>query len=294
MWRRFLPSTRPKPRLSILAAQTESPLIQAETLANTLLGEYHTFDKAIAVLKNGEGSQSATKLLTSLLLQTPRAARAQAEMDRHKRNFHDRHARLFELIDFNDTLVAAILALPIVERHEFVEQLRHTLRQFSAHQHTPNFSDHQYEAIVHGLSREIAVYLAAKNHGYDVLMTSRADDAFGVDMQIRDPQTNAYVNIDCKTHSSYYFRIKELVREKRLSLEQAKIADDLGYCPIVNRHNDIEVHVVLARIDHTIQGDIVDFEFVAPELIIQLLHDILERCPLYDSGYGKTIAPLDF
>lgn len=294
LWHRFVPHLREKPIYSPVAPRTQPALAQAMVLAGTLLKEYGTFDAALEALRRQAVTKTATKLLASLLLQSPRAVRAQVEMDGHKRNFHDRHARLFELIDFNDTFVAAVLALPAQERVNFVEQLHESLARFSHQHRAPQFNDRQYDAIVHGLSREIAVYLAASQARFDVLMSSRTDDAFGVDMQLRDPQSGDYVNIDCKTHSSFYFRVKELVRERRLTLEQATIADELGYCPILNHHNGIVAHIVLVRIDHTLLGEIVDFEFVSSLKMIDLLRDVLNRYPLHDDGFGRMIAPLDF
>lgn len=45
----------------------------------------------------------------------------------------------------------------------------------------------QWTAIIRGLTREVAVYLAAKEHGFNALATDRAHDALGVDMQVQDP-----------------------------------------------------------------------------------------------------------
>lgn len=294
MWRRFTPVKHRRPQFSPVALQTDPTIQRAEVLARSLMRQHHTFDGAINVLRQEDVSRDAVKLLASLLLQVPRAARAQAEMDRHKRSFHDRRERLLELIDFNDTLVAGVLAIPAEERVDFADELRAAINRFSAAHRTPNFNKAQYDAILHGLSREIAVYLAAQKHGYQVLMTSRTDDAFGIDMQIRDPQKEAYVNIDCKTRSSYYFRIKELMRQHRLTPEEAQIADQTSYCPVVNHHNNIEIRVILVRIDHILTGDIVDFEFVSTDYIISLLEAIIDKFPIYGNGFGKTIAPLDF
>ncbi len=45
-------------------------------------------------------SEKAILLQALLVVQTPRAARAQAQMDAHEHGYHNREKRLFELIDF--------------------------------------------------------------------------------------------------------------------------------------------------------------------------------------------------
>ncbi|HEU0266440.1 MAG TPA: hypothetical protein VFQ70_02330 [Candidatus Saccharimonadaceae bacterium] len=266
---------------------------RAEAEAERTLAVHRTIDEAITTLKHRVGNASTPERLLALtLLMVPQAARAQAMMDAHRNNFHDRKSRLFELIDFNDTFVATVLALTPAERHEFIEHLRHAMQHFAKKHKTPMFKDGQFDAIVHGLSREIAVYHAALREGFDALMTSRTDDAFGVDIQVRDRQTRAYVNIDIKTHSSYYFRLKVLLRERRISMDEANVALETGYCQVMNRKDSIDVPVIVFRIDHTILGDITDFEFTSSERIGEKLQLVLDECGIHDDGYGKSIVPL--
>ena len=296
-WRRFRPQlvVAPLPYHTVPARKMgEQPLIeQAVHLVSEYLKKNTTLDRAIDLLKNQLIIASTPVRLVALaLLLTPQASRAQAMMDAHKHNFHDRKARLFELIDFNDSFVAAVLSINADELDGFSDAFRSAQEAFAKKHKTPLLSEGQWHAIEHGLSREVAVYFAALHAGYEALMTSRVDDAFGVDMQVRDRATGSYVNIDCKTHSSFFFRLKELVRERRLTPEQAVHAQDVGYCEIENCRDDICVKVVLLRIDHTILGDIVNFRFVDERATVERLAEIIGHYGLKDGGYGKMIAPL--
>lgn len=265
----------------------------AKNIAESTLRSHPTIDDAIDTIRHRvQNAPSRERLLALTLLMVPRAARAQEMMDTHKHNFHDRKTRLFELIDFNDTFVATVLALTPGERHGFSDHLYEAMRQFSRQHKTPNFYEGQYQAIVHGLSREVAVYQAALDSGFNALMSSRTDDAFGVDMQIQDKQTGAYVNIDIKTHSSYYFRLKVLVREQRITQDQAEKALDTGYCPVIHHNDNIAVPIVLFRIDHTILGDIVDFAFTDEQRIREKIRYAIDTYSIKDQGYGKAIRPL--
>lgn len=293
-WRYF----RPRTLTPVIEQQTRGVghdrlFASAVAEAERVLAVHPTVDEAIATLKHRIGNASTPERLLALtLLMVPQAARAQAMMDAHRNNFHDRKTRLFELIDFNDTFVATVLALTPAERHGFVDHLRSTMEQFAKKYKTPIFKDGQFDAIVHGLSREIAVYHAALREGFDALMTSRTDDAFGVDIQVRDRRTRAYANIDIKTHSSYYFRLKVLLREHRITMKEANIALETGYCQVMNRHDSINVPVVIFRIDHTILGDITDFEFTSSERVGEKLQIVLDKCGIHDDGFGKVIIPL--
>lgn len=293
-WRYFRP--RSFHSVSNQAARDETVhelFTDAERIADKTLKIHPTFDEAIDTLKlRTKNAATPERLLALTLLMLPRAARAQQMMDAHKHNFHDRKLRLFELIDFNDKFVSTVLALTPAERLGFADRLYHLMQHFSKQHKTPNFYEGQYQAIVHGLSREIAVYLAAIDRGYDALMTSRTDDAFGVDMQIRDRQTRAYINIDCKTRSSYFFRLKVLLRERRINAEEAKVALEIGYCEVMHRTDEVEVPVVLFRIDHTILGDISNFEFTSTERLGNKIATVMSRHGIHDSGYGKVIVPL--
>jgi hypothetical protein len=129
------------------------------------------------------------------------------------------------------------------------------------------FSDKQYEAITRGLSREVAVYLGALDQGFGAEMTSRSQDAMGVDMVITDPVSGKSLNIDCKTASAYRYRLQDLVQQERLSADDATKADLLGYAHELNGHGSEQVAVTLLRIDANEMGDIEGFYFTNPELL---------------------------
>lgn len=295
-WRYFRPRhphAIAERRHASLPTARRGVFVDGQLLAEQLLKQHPSIDDAIDTLRHRtRNAATPERLLALTLLMVPRSARAQEMMDAHKHNFHDRKARLFELIDFNDTFVATVLALRPEERVGFGDRLYSIMRQMARRYHTPNFLEGQYEAIVHGLSREIAVYQAALDGGFDALMSSRTDDAFGIDMQIRDRRTGHYINIDIKTHSSYYFRLKVLVRERRISQKQAEQALDTGYCSVINRSETADVHILLFRIDHTILGDIVDFAFTDTTRIIEKIHYALDTYGIRDDGFGKVIASL--
>jgi len=215
--------------------------------------------------------------VVSLILQAPHAAKAQEQMDKHPHGYHDKQARLFTLIDFNDTFVSSVLSVPEHSLPSFVSNLKHAIDVFCARARTRPLTEKQYEAIVHGLSREIAVYRGAIKEGFDAQMTSRAQDAMGVDMIITDPSTGRSINVDCKTHSSYYYRLKELQREGRLSSHHAEIAEKVGYCAVVNGHDGQQVAIVLWRIDQETYGTIQDFSFADTARLGEMLRNIIYR-----------------
>lgn len=219
---------------------------------------------------------SSEDLLASLLEKTPGAVRAQREMDAHPHGFHNNKNRLYELIDFNDTFVALALSLDPANRKGFIERLRVSMQQYCKKQGFPMFTDEQYDAITRGLSREVAVYLGAMGQGFQVEMTSRTQDAMGVDMVITDPVSGRYVNIDCKTPSAYHFRVKDLVQQGRLSEQKAILAEQEGYVHERNGQGSDAISVVILRIDPNELGDIVDFSFKTPALLRTKLLSILE------------------
>lgn len=294
-WRRFRPAS-----LSLMVRAprettqktARSTIEEAEKIAMRRIRQNPIIDQAVELLRDQIVlSPRPERLVALALLLTPQASRAQSMMDAHKHNFHDRKARLFELIDFNDAFVSAVLEC-IDELDDFSEQFRAAQKRLAKKYHTALFTDGQWDAIEHGLSREVAVFLAAKNAGFDALMTSRTDDAFGIDMQVRDRATGMYVNIDCKTHSSFFFRLKALVRERRLNRREALHAQELGFCAIENCRDDHCARVVLLRIDHTQLGDIVHFQFTDETKIIGLLKTVIETYGMRHDGFGKEIAPL--
>lgn len=206
-------------------------------------------------------------LLDSLLAQTPAAVRAQRSMDSHPHSYHTNKVRLYELIDFNDTFVSLALALEPADRHGFIERLRLAMQRYCKEHDSPMFSDEQFDAITRGLSREVAVYLGARQQGYEAAMTSRREDAMGVDMVLTDPATGRLLNIDCKTSSAFHFRLKDLVHQGRLTHEAVLKAEQVGFAHVVNGQGEDAIAVTLLRIDPNEMGDIVDFTFKQPEML---------------------------
>lgn len=218
----------------------------------------------------------AEDLLQELLEQTPGAVRAQRSMDDHPHSYHTNKNRLYELIDFNDTFVSLALALPVAERRGFVERLRVAMQQYCKAHGSAMFSDEQFDAITRGLGREVAVYLGAKQLGFGVEMTSRRQDAMGIDMVVTDSVTGRSLNVDCKTASAYHFRLKDLVQQGRLTKEEWLVAEEQGYAHEVNGKDEDAVAVTLLRIDANEVGEIVDFMFTKPELLGQRLRTIFD------------------
>lgn len=289
VWRRF----RRKINLQ-QPLMGEDIFSDAQIVCLKLLSRHRSIDAAIdsQKAKTSLAKSSPTELIALLLLQTPRAVRAQQAMDKHPRGYRDRKVRLYELIDFNDTFVSAVLSLKPSERKDFAKRLHTAMVKFSKTQKTPMFFDGQFDAIVHGLSREIAVYQAALDLGYDAFMSSRGDDAFGIDMQIRDRTSQRYANIDTKTRSSYFFRLRQLQKERRIRDVQIDEALEKGFVEIVNQHNGEDIPIVLLRIDHVEMGDIIEFNFEDLTAISHKLQHVLKEKGLSDRGYGRTIAGL--
>jgi hypothetical protein len=231
--------------------------------------------QSVASIHDEQSHEHAALWFALMIAQAPRAARAQVQMDTHDGGYKNKQARLYELIDFNDAFVSTVLALPDNELKGFVERARHELARFCAQVHAPMFSDVQYEAITRGLSREVAVYRGAILGGFEAAMTSRHQDALGVDMVITDPSSGRSINIDCKTPSSYRYRLQDLVREGRLSENDSALADQLGYVREMNGSGSERVEVVLMRIDPNELGDVIDFGFVEPQRLAKRLHHML-------------------
>ena len=285
-WRYFRPRTRG--RLSdITAYEPESIYAEARLIAQEFyhrarprIGRtrnvYRTTGEAVRMLRAHQPSDPK-HLLALLILQSPNAARAQHDLDEHHGGYRNREARVFELIDFNDTFVSTVLALSPEERRDFTGRAKDELDYFCEQLHIKNFSDQQYEAIWHGLSREIAVFLAAKEIGYIVHMSSRVQDSMGIDMTITDAEAKRAINIDVKTHSAYHFRLLELYEQQRISEEKRLQCELSGYCESKNGHGDQAVTTVLFRIATDRLGEIDNFAFkdIGPvaSLIAAAIHD---------------------
>lgn len=242
--------------------------------------DVHSLDSSIEHMKRrvetALDKDKAVYLKALLVLQTPRAASAQDEMDAHEHGYHNRTKRLYELIDFNDTFVNTVLASPQEELVHLTEHMKHQMLVFCRQLKAPMFSDEQFEAIVHGLSREIAVYLGAKQEGFQAEMTSRSQDAFGIDMVITDPKRQRTVNIDCKTPSAYRHRLGELIREGRLDEGDFDYYEQRDFVEMVNRKNDTEIHVSIVCIRPERLGTITNFQFMDTKPLAKLLSEVLQ------------------
>jgi len=277
-WRRFRPrAMRPGPAdvFTVAGSRLEQrlesvygrgwPNVRAEQL-----------DEAIDAQRRLIGSLgSPIDWLVLVILQAPRAARAQQQMDRHPHGYNGRQTRLYELIDFNDAFVSTVLALPAAQLVGFTDKLHSEVSRFCHQVGARMFEPEQWEAIVRGLSREVAVYRAAQAAGYDVDMTDRRTDAFGIDMVISDPETGKSVNVDCKTPSSYFLRLQELVRDGRLAEDVAIRADQSGHCMVVHERDGVGTEVVLLRISPEVFGEVEDFAFTNQRGTAGMIRQIL-------------------
>lgn len=244
-------------------------------------------------VERSDDEDKSVRLLALLLLQTPRAVRAQDAMDKRHGGYRHRHKRLFELIDFNDTFVDAVLSLSPDQRRDFSLRLPEMMRQFCRRARTHMFSLEQFDAIVHGLSREIAVYLGAREQGFEVHMTSRVADGLGVDLQIRWPESGRFVNIDCKTTNSYLHRIEDLRREGRLSEHEVGLALTRGYVRVVNGRHENAVRVVLFSVVPEVFGDIVNYEFAHTDVLAVKLHEVLRMYGEKGNGFYRYAENID-
>lgn len=238
---------------------------------------------AIGFDKPSEPSlERAEAWLYALALQAPRAAVAQEQMDKHPHGYHNKEHRLYELIDFNDAFDSAILAMPRDILPHVKEHIKELCDFMCKKAGTRCFSDEEYQAITHGLSREIAVYLGLEDEGYHVEMANRHDDAFGIDMMILDPKTMKQVGVDIKTRSSYHYRVEQLHREGRLSEEGLLMAERNGFTAVMNGRGEEQRQVVTWRIDHEVLGDVVDFRFENTRLLGETAEAIVLR-------YGERV-----
>lgn len=231
----------------------------------------------VDILKGIEQPQEPDRiehLRTMLLAQTPRAVLAQIQMDKHKHGYHNREKRLFELIDFNDMFVNLVLATPHGELKGFAQRLYADMDTFCRRLGTPMFTEEQFDAIVRGLSREIAVYRAARYMGYGASMTSRVEDAFGIDMTITDETTKKTLNIDCKAPPAFRHRLEELVKHGRISEAQLIKADTDQYITTIQHRGEESVPVTLLCVGPDSLGDIHDFTLDHPEKLKTLLGQI--------------------
>lgn len=224
--------------------------------------------------------------LAALYAQAPGAAAAQQQMDLHPYGYHDKQARLFELIDFNDTFVGTILAMDQAMRARFVTQAKLGCDSICYQTRSPLFTDDQWVAIVRGLTREIAVYQAARDRGFDAVMPNRTGDAIGIDLQVRDPESGRYINIDVKTPSSFRRRLEELVQEGRLTDSELMDADARSYAIEHNGHDGGAVEVILLCMLPDKFGEFGDFRLLNSEPMRQMLNFLIREHGLSDGRYG--------
>lgn len=236
--------------------------------------------------EKADTSRDPIDMLASLFIQAPRASIAQRKMDENRHNYHDKNNRLFELIDFNDTFDLSVLLVNQNERKVFAVRAKEGCDEVCKRVQAPCFSNDQWESIIRGLGREIAIYLAAKNSGFDVYMTARTQDAIGIDMQIRDPASGRYINIDCKSHPSFRRRLEDLAHEGRLTDDEIVQADEVGYCITLNGPSNDRKEVVLLAVLADFYGEIENFEFVDVNPIREKLNEIIWRHGLTDNKYG--------
>lgn len=271
IWRRFRPkkvgSLTDKTAYEQDTIYTQSRAIIDDTLREARIRtgasrySLQTISRAVRILSE-KNAHDQEHLLAQLILMTPGAARAQNEMDQHRGGYKNRQARLYELIDFNDMFVDTVLALDESELEHFSTRLYQEMQTFACRTRTKPFERNQYDAIVHGLSREIAVYRGARSLGYIARMTSRAQDAMGIDMVIIDPDSKKTLNIDVKTSSSFHFRLMDLQREKRMNEEKRMYCELAGYCIVRNGKGVKAVDTVLFRISTKYLGPINTFTFI--------------------------------
>lgn len=265
-WRRFLPKRRPKIVVPNIAGNART--VRSVEQANELIDEMRELGNPATKMEQQDNYRWL------LLLQTPRAALAQIQMDSHKHGYHNREKRLYELIEFNDTFVNYVLATPHEQLPGLAEQLQKDMAEFCKKLRTPMFTDEQFDAIVRGLSREIAVYRTAKYHKFDVHMTSRSDDAFGIDMVITQPGSGKQLNIDCKTPAAFRHRLEDLVHHGRISEDDLLRGDAQGYLTHIHKRGDERVPVTLFCILPDRLGEISDFTFDEPEKL-RIVLDIM-------------------
>lgn len=287
LWRRFRP--RQRGALTDPTAYEQATLyVQARQIVDEMMrrtrslvrGRHSQLARATkaAKLLQDRTVYDAPHLLALLILKTPGAVRAQIEVDRHHGGYSNHQARLYELIDFNDTFVNLVLALRVEDRPEFVERMRHEMSIFCASVGQPMFSEGQLAAIVHGLGREIAVFNGARRLGYAVRMTSRTQDAMGVDMIISDPHSKKSIGVDVKTTSSYHWRLMTLERQKRINQQQRLACERVGYCQIRRPPRAPDApDTMLLRISTEQLGGITNFEFEDLAAFGRLLATALEQ-----------------
>ena len=266
MWRRYLPK------------RTKSSDVQPDSFDTRTARTVQEANVQVERLKQqplpADNLEKLAYYRTLLLAQTPQAVLAQWQMDTHKHGYHNREKRLYELIDFNDTFVNLVLQTPVHQRAGLTEALKIEMDQFCRKLSTPSFNEEQFNAIALGLGREVAVFAAAEQLGYYTRMTSRTQDAFGIDMMIVQPGTNKRLYIDCKTPSAYRHRLEDLVKYGDITEDQLFQADKDDFVTINRDHNGDTVPVTLFCIRSDTVGEVHDFAFDEPKKVQALLDKV--------------------
>ena len=242
--------------------------------------------RADMLKKRFERTRQPLDGLAALFAQAPRASLAQVQMDKHPHGYHDKQARLYELIDFNDTFDLVVLSLSDTHRAEFTERAKQAMDRTCKRVGAPCFSDEQWQAIVRGLSCEIAVYLAAKNSGFHTIMTGRSQDALGVDIQVMDPETHRYINLDIKSPSAFRHRLEQLVKENRITEKELLAADERSYTITTNGRGKNKVRVVLFSVLPDYYGEIEDFRFIDEAAVRERINQLIRDYGLSDGRFG--------
>jgi len=294
IWRRFLPPKKQwrKGKLADpTAGEPTGIYAEARLLVDDIMRDMRSKRRDTIYKQSAEATKmlrqivhpSPSDLLALVILQTPQAARAQDDMDKHRGGYGNRQARVYELIDFNDTFVDLVLALPLEEHSGFASRLWNELTHFCDEYHAMCFEEKQFLAIVHGLSREIAVFQGAKTEGLVARMTSRVQDARGIDMVITDSMTHRSIEVDCKTRSSFHFRLLNLERKRRISNEDRLRCELAGFCPVAGVSRPDASHSILLRISTEELGPIRDFAFEDTRLLGERLRAAIAE-------HGKIIV----
>ncbi len=292
-WRHF----RPRRILKKLKSLPRSPQIKHDIFSEVgayVMGQLprrrpkpHRMDDLIVQFRSrAEATNKPEDWLAALFIQTPRAAKSQQLLDQYSHGYHDKKARVFELIDFNDTFVGTVLSLSEHDRCCFAEQAKKQMDRVCFHVHTEMFSDEQWTAIVRGLTREIAVYQAARDRGFDAFMPNRTADALGVDLQVRDPETGRYINVDVKTPSSFRRRLEDLVQQGRLTEQDLLLADQRSYVVETNGKNGGSIQVILLCMLPDRFGEFGHFRLQNSEPMRQMLNYLIREYGLSDGRYA--------
>lgn len=243
--------------------------LRIEKLSSVLAALRHQIDKA-------EGEELTSLLLALLIVQSPQAAKAQQLMQKRGIKFSKREDRLHELISFNDTFVDLILSFKEIPR-DIKDNIFYEIHRICGITRTHSFSYKDYGAISKGLEREIALYRAVEHAGFEVRMTSRIADGLGVDMQISEKGSGLQVNVDCKTESSYRFRLQALARQGRVRQSAFLKADEEGYVFFSVGRGKEAIPVVLMRLDEKLTGGVEEFRFRNEDSVGAIIQVLIEK-----------------